>query len=509
VEELRLILLAAVGGASVVTAACAVDPTNEGPEGGGAGEGGGSMSAGGTGGQLTGLPPHGCEPDTLWPDSTNLESCVGGFVHRKSTAACPLPAREESGAAGSSSGCESDADCSDQPNGYCEKVPTVIVGWTHRCLYACETDADCGAGKVCSCEGIQRGPDAPSITAGRCVDATCSSDADCADGLLCIAPLRPSCELARPYGFHCQTPADRCSGDADCTGSSRFGYACSRQNETFTCSELGVSGNCGRPFLVHGRARTAEQKTTFTPEAACVPAECAALSPSERARIASHYVRAALMEHASIAAFARFTLQLLGLGAPASLVQQSVAATADEARHARACFALAARYSHEVVSAGPLDVSGALDEVELLDVVRLVIDEGCAGESVAALEAHTAADLATDPSVKRALSEIAADETRHAELAFRFVAWAAGRDARVRGVVQSRLARLTAEAATETAHTSLVAPTESEALLAHGVLDDPTRRSLRKTALEEVVLPALRALSAQPPARSEAALAVS
>lgn len=501
-ELRRLLLVAAVSGASVATAGCAVetDPGDDmvGGNGPGASSGGtAGMTVGGSGGQGPGRAPHGCEPDNFWVDSTNLEACVGGFVHRKSTAACPLPNRDESGE-GSSSVCNSDADCSEQPNGYCEKVPTAIVGLTNRCLYACETDSDCGSGELCSCEEIQRGPDAPSIIAGRCVAATCTSDADCDDGLLCIAPLRPSCEPARPYGFHCQKPEDECSGDADC-GS---GYACLRSDEAFACEELGISGNCGRPFLVHGEARTAEQKTLHGAEPSCVAPGCVELSPSERARIATHYVRAALMEHASIAAFARFTLQLLALGAPASLVQQSVAATADEERHTRACFALAARYSQAAMTAGPLDVSGALDDADLLTVVRLVIDEGCAGESIAALEAHAAADLATDASVKQALSEIAGDEARHADLAFRFVAWATGRDARVRGVVLSRLRRLEAE--DETAEISSVTAGHSEALVAHGLLDAATRRSVRKTALDSVVIPTLRALAAEPHARADA-----
>jgi hypothetical protein len=137
-------------------------------------------------------------------------------------------------------------------------------------------------------------------------------------------------------------------------------------------------------------------------------------------------------------------------------------------------------------------VSGVLDQVDLLDVVRLAIDEGCVGESVAALEAHAAADLATDPSVKHLLAEIAADETRHAELAFRFVAWAAARDARVESVVRSRLGTLLVEEGTALESAQLQG---SDTLLAHGVLDAATRRELRHSALHDVVVPALRGLA--------------
>jgi hypothetical protein len=61
---------------------------------------------------------------------------------------------------------------------------------------------------------------------------------------------------------------------------------------------------------------------------------------------------------------------------------------------------------------------------ELDQVVELVIAEGCFGETRAALEALEAADAATDPVIAATYSRIARDETRHAELAFRFVRWA-------------------------------------------------------------------------------------
>jgi hypothetical protein len=47
------------------------------------------------------------------------------------------------------------------------------------------------------------------------------------------------------------------------------------------------------------------------------------------------------MEHASVAAFARFTLDLLALGAPADLVQSAQQALGDEIAHAELCFGLA------------------------------------------------------------------------------------------------------------------------------------------------------------------------
>ncbi len=62
----------------------------------------------------------------------------------------------------------------------------------------------------------------------------------------------------------------------------------------------------------------------------------------ERAALGAAWLRNALMEHASVAALARFTLELLAVGAPADLIRDSNAAASDETRHAELCFALAA-----------------------------------------------------------------------------------------------------------------------------------------------------------------------
>jgi hypothetical protein len=154
------------------------------------------------------------------------------------------------------------------------------------------------------------------------------------------------------------------------------------------------------------------------------PPSLANLSAEERAAQAAHWTKLGQMEHASIAAFARFSLQLLSLGAPPELVDACTRALADETAHTRLCFQLASAYAGCAIGPGPLDVSGSLVVTALADVVELVIAEGCFGETRAALEALAAAETATDPALITAYTRIAADERRHAELAFRFAGWA-------------------------------------------------------------------------------------
>src|SRR5262249_10818235 len=112
-----------------------------------------------------------------------------------------------------------------------------------------------------------------------------------------------------------------------------------------------------------------------------------AFAEGDRARLAEAWTEMGLMEHASIAAFARFTLELLALGAPRDLVARSNAAQVDETRHAELCFGVAAAFGGSAVGPGRLRVDGSLDDISLAKVVANVIREGCIGETIAALEA--------------------------------------------------------------------------------------------------------------------------
>jgi len=150
----------------------------------------------------------------------------------------------------------------------------------------------------------------------------------------------------------------------------------------------------------------------------------AGLSPTRRAELAAHWARLGQMEHASIAAFARFNLQLLSLGAPAELVEACNRALADETRHTKLCFALASHYGGTNVGPDRLDLDHCFEDLGLRAIAKLVIEEGCIGETVAALEALEDAEATTDPVVRHVLRSIAHDEQTHAELAFKFLRWA-------------------------------------------------------------------------------------
>jgi hypothetical protein len=251
----------------------------------------------------------------------------------------------------------------------------------------------------------------------------------------------------------------------------------------------GGTGAIGRPFLVQGSARTAsplERSDWLAGEVLSAAGSNGELG----ATLAAHWQLAALMEHASVAAFARFSLELLALGAPPDLLLECARAMNDETLHAELCFGLASRYGGKAVGPGPLSMESALADVTLESAVRNALLEGCLGETLAAAEAQAAAEHVKDSVVKNVLERIAADETRHAALAFRFVTWALGRgDARIADLVRRTLR----EYSEVDAEGSVDAEGDA-ALLEAGVLPARQRAEVRRYAYETVVLRALPAL---------------
>ena len=182
----------------------------------------------------------------------------------------------------------------------------------------------------------------------------------------------------------------------------------------------------GRPWVDDRRALRATARAGngwSSPVAtASVPAEAGV-----RAALAQAWLSDALDEHASVASFARATLELLAVGAPATLVVDTQRASLDEVDHAQRCFSLARRFGATTAAPGPLPAL-APRPTSLATLARNTFVEGCIGETIAALVAQRAAHAATDPQTRATLETIAEDEARHAALAWRTVAWALGED---------------------------------------------------------------------------------
>ncbi|WP_437491459.1 ferritin-like domain-containing protein [Sorangium sp. So ce1014] len=261
------------------------------------------------------------------------------------------------------------------------------------------------------------------------------------------------------------------------------------------CYQADVISICeGRPYLVDEAARTApfvrarggagwSAAEAMTPRIEPLAAEL-------RETLAAAWTRDALFEHASVASFGRFALELLAAGAPADLVEEAHRAALDEARHARLCFALASAYAGETIAPGAFPFDGRVEvEADLASMAARAAKEGCIGETIAAVIAAEELGAAEDPAVRSALAIIAADEGRHAELAWRTVAWAirAGGE-RVRAAVEEVFAGLgRVEVAGDDG-------AEGAQLAAHGRFGAAARGEAAARAIEEIVRPAARLL---------------
>ncbi|MFO0554741.1 MAG: ferritin-like domain-containing protein [Polyangiaceae bacterium] len=315
-----------------------------------------------------------------------------------------------------------------------------------------------------------------TATGGICVPAGCQTGADCAPGEECNSwdPTYGCLYLE----FQCTTASDLCGGDADCTDPSAS--ICAIQLDgSRQCSPGGCA--IGRPFLVADTVRTAPiaLRMDWASGDTLVQSTLIPGDPRVREALAREWARVGQLEHASIAAFARFTMQLLALGAPFDLIERTQRAIADETRHARLAFGLASRFGLEHVGPAALSIDGALDGcLDLASVVALVLREGCIGETVAAVEAAEAGARCEDAALASILESIAADESTHAELAWRTVRWALSRgDDSVRAVITRELAMIASEL------DEAIAP-----------VDEPTPAHLRRETLRLVVAPCLATL---------------
>jgi hypothetical protein len=135
--------------------------------------------------------------------------------------------------------------------------------------------------------------------------------------------------------------------------------------------------------------------------------------------LGAFFAGVAHLEAASVHAFATLADELRAHGAPAELVRAARRSARDEVRHARVMGRIARRHGSE-----PPPVRVARPRRR--SFAAIAIDnavEGCVRETFGALLATWQATHAEDERIARAMSRIAADETRHAALAWAIARW--------------------------------------------------------------------------------------
>jgi hypothetical protein len=339
-----------------------------------------------------------------------------------------------------------------------------------------DDDGDTGQARVCVAD-----PDVPQEVA-FCVPAPGSGQCGACEDETCQ-------QAALQAGNEANVCVCGCSFIMQTCGPETVDDAC--------CYKVLVEdqGCIGRPFVVGGEPRqaVAVHRRDWT----SAQAPDTALPTAIAQALAEHWQQVALAEHASVASFARFCLDLLSLGAPPELLARAQRAMADEIEHARLGFALASAYAARPIGPGALATAdpsaGSRDAAAILTDA---IVEGCIGETVSAAEAAAAAETATDPVVRRVLAKIAADETRHGALAWRFVQWLLHARPQLRATAAACFARA-CELPTTTPATE-----DAWSLRPHGVPSPAARAQLRREALQTIVQPCadmlVRGIDTQP-----------
>ena len=251
----------------------------------------------------------------------------------------------------------------------------------------------------------------------------------------------------------------------------------------------------GRPFIVEGEARLAEVARR---DGWCEPRVIAgmdALPADLREEVMLYWAQVGTHEHASVASFARFAMDLLSLGAPRELVSATTRAMEDEIRHAYHCFSIASAYAGMPLGPSEVEVAGCMDHSgDLAMMLRDAIVEGCIGETIAASIAEWSASYIQDADVSEIVTQIAADEGDHALLAWQFVDWALTKHPELYEVARETLESVDASSLSPWA----AGLSQSDrALLAHGCVPDAVDDHVRRRAYFEVVKPCGDALLAR------------
>lgn len=135
--------------------------------------------------------------------------------------------------------------------------------------------------------------------------------------------------------------------------------------------------------------------------------------------VGAFFAECAYLEAASVPAFERLARELRAHGAPARLVKRAMRARADEVRHAKATAALARRR-------GATPDAVVVEILPVRSLLAIAIEnavEGQVRETYGALVAVHQASHAKDTRVAAVMRSIAADETRHAALAWDVAEW--------------------------------------------------------------------------------------
>ena len=257
----------------------------------------------------------------------------------------------------------------------------------------------------------------------------------------------------------------------------------------------------GRPFAIDGKYRTStslvDRIDTINAASTWTFDEVPQILANDSINqvIATEFSIQGEGEHASVASFARHTLQLMTMGAPPELLIGSQKASMDEIRHAKMCYGIAGTFLQANIQPSSLDIDGSVKALSSEEIIQSVIGEGCIGETISAVRAQLGSHYAKQPMVKETLERIASDETNHAQLAWNTVQWAIERFPQLQGIAEETFrAQLDRPInAINSLPTDYCYDCERDsALHDHGLLLEDDNHNTENLGIREVIKPAVQ-----------------
>ena len=152
------------------------------------------------------------------------------------------------------------------------------------------------------------------------------------------------------------------------------------------------------------------------------------LSDEELKKYYDCWLKQGLAEHASIASFSRFSLDLISLGAPSFLIELVHKGTLDEIRHSKIAFDVANIFlsaigdedNNKCINPSKIQSHNIQIDGNCQRILNDLINGGCFNELISALQSVTDA---INLKSNKLLHSIALDETKHCSLAWIAMIW--------------------------------------------------------------------------------------
>ena len=347
---------------------------------------------------------------------------------------------------------------------------------------SCSTDDDCADGQVCIGDDIAGVGDDRAF----CIEADCETSSDCDSAECGLSSYDDGCgPIVR---LACRTDEDECRSDDSCSSSADQCVTPYWSEEVWVCA--GYDCAIGRPLILDGPQGADGQSRGIVADIRIEPgrvADIPGLDAETRSVLAAWWAHVAQMEHASVASFARVTLELMSLGAPPELLRGVQSAASDEIEHAQIAFEQASRFAGVTMGPAPMDTAGVRPRVGAKAVLHGLITEACVGETVGVAEARAAKAGCTDDALKAVFTSIIDDESRHAALAWRTLAWLLEQHPELVGLAEEAFTQATDAILSGQ---EIAMPDRPQ----WGLLGPRQRASLRQEAISTVVLPCAQAV---------------